>query len=608
MSICPICGESQNADETAFAYHVNSHFEAGPSTPSLRQSDQGTKTERDEDHASLEEACPICDFPLSFISPTEAQNHVNSCLDGRSPAIETQVQQNKSFDQDQGMDDENDYDFTEDFSVNNATSLQSNRNKNNEAEDEGWDGPARPGGWMDWAGRKVDKGDQWWDPIYGSTTDIPSNFSPGVIPILAQTLRTASHQGITRQAVLCRDVVHIKGIWRFDMGWGCGYRNALMSLSSILSVSEYQPIFDRQSNGSDPGVRRVQGWIQEAWEAGHDPEGKRQLKGKILGTKKWIGPSDLYAMFTYKGIPCKLYDFPKPKDPKDGSRTAHIALQKWVKAYFSEETPAKQGQPNESAFDILMRTSDEGAGRGEVVRISKKFPLILQHSGHSRTIIGYEENARGDINLLLFDPGRSMPKDIRSLAISKLSRNVEQAIQHKRQSSASSASTSRPKISKKRSSSISETHEPRPFSPPFTNGRAEIDYSSMSISAIDNQTSTNELHFMKNEETLHTRGGIQTSNSQSIPIEEDEEVTSTGWVRKKLTKKLQSKLENDIGGEVKGEESLDILKTLNYFRINLSNLSKHTEYQILAFEHPSVVLGREEKEKRKIITSTTVRA
>lgn len=73
-----------------------------------------------------------------------------------------------------------------------------------------------------------------------------------------------------------------------------------------------------------------------------------------------------------------------------------------------------------------MRSGENGSGRGEVVRVSIKFPLILQvssdpnipiyadwwlitvaqHSGHSRTIVGYEENARGDVNLLLFDPGK----------------------------------------------------------------------------------------------------------------------------------------------------------------------------------------------------------
>jgi len=27
--------------------------------------------------------------------------------------------------------------------------------------EDGWDGPARPGGWADWLNRKVDRGDKW---------------------------------------------------------------------------------------------------------------------------------------------------------------------------------------------------------------------------------------------------------------------------------------------------------------------------------------------------------------------------------------------------------------------------------------------------------------
>jgi len=32
--------------------------------------------------------------------------------------------------------------------------------------------------------------------------------------------------------------------------------------------------------------------------------------------------------------------------------------------------------------------------------------LMFQHSGHSRLIVGYEETVRGEINLLVLDPGR----------------------------------------------------------------------------------------------------------------------------------------------------------------------------------------------------------
>lgn len=33
-------------------------------------------------------------------------------------------------------------------------------------------------------------------------------------------------------------------------------------------------------------------------------------------------------------------------------------------------------------------------------------PLILQHNGHSRIIVGYEVDGRGITNLLMFDPSQ----------------------------------------------------------------------------------------------------------------------------------------------------------------------------------------------------------
>lgn len=46
-----------------------------------------------------------------------------------------------------------------------------------------WEGPARPGGYVEWRrgeGRKVEKGDGWWDPVKGRVGDVPENFSPGM--------------------------------------------------------------------------------------------------------------------------------------------------------------------------------------------------------------------------------------------------------------------------------------------------------------------------------------------------------------------------------------------------------------------------------------------
>jgi hypothetical protein len=153
----------------------------------------------------------------------------------------------------------------------------------------------------------------------------------GLVLVMEKMLETSVHQGATRSAVLSQDAVYIRGVWGFDMGasrgwyhtpghtrpqckarcdplsstrrecagpaahfsgWGCGYRNALMLLSAlILFHPSYASLFSRESNGSDPSLRRVQGWLQEAWTGGWDPDGRLHFRGRVLGTRKWIGTS-----------------------------------------------------------------------------------------------------------------------------------------------------------------------------------------------------------------------------------------------------------------------------------------------------------------------------
>ncbi|EAL19277.1 hypothetical protein CNBH3760 [Cryptococcus deneoformans B-3501A] len=594
MPICPVCDSSIDADQAAFEHHVNNHFveSAGTSSIGKETSKEGSmKRGREESLVAPElDICPACDFPLSFLTPIESQTHLATCLSG------------------QEIEDDVEFDYS-------SIDITAQQQRDNDVIDKEWDGPARPGKWTGWVGRKVEKGDRWWDPLNGSTvpSELPSNFSPGVIIILAAALRTSAHQGKTRRAVLCRDTAHIKGVWKFDLGWGCGYRNALMSLTSLLSVPSYAPLFSKSINGAEPGVRRVQGWIEEAWEEGYDPEGKQQLGGTVLGRRKWIGPSDLYAMFTYKGIPCIIYDFPKPPSAKDDSKAAYARLQQWVKDYFNEST---ESPSNGSAFDVLMRSGENGSGRGEVVRVSIKFPLILQHSGHSRTIVGYEENARGDVNLLLFDPGKTMPKDIRNAALTHLAKSRAQALPLINTSLSTSGNDNagndersrRPGGLRKKSSSQSQlekTHESVPFSPPFTNGRAEVIYD------VDRDKNTSGV---ESQTVEHLRGGAQDGSDQggkspstAIPIEDDEEITPSGWVRKKRA--LKSKISSPSSTSrtlIDPTSPTQAIKTLNHFRVNLGNLSKHTQYQILMFTG-GPVLSDSEKERRKIVSSTVIR-
>ncbi|ODO10183.1 hypothetical protein I350_02412 [Cryptococcus amylolentus CBS 6273] len=569
MSSCPVCDQTINADQAAFEHHINSHFDnpSGESSASAQRPD----------------ACPICDFPLSFLTSIESESHINTCLgDVGVPPPQ----------------DEDDIDF--DYS---SAELVAQQKRDEEMVDPEWDGPAKPGKWMDWAGRKVDKGDRWWNPnVPSDPSSIPPNYSPNLIPLLASTLRTTVHQKTTRRAVLARpSTAHIKGVWKFDLGWGCGYRNCLMALTSLLSVPEYAAVFDSAKNGADPGVRRMQGWIEEAWAEGYDLEGQQQLGGRVLGRRKWIGPSDMYAMLSYKGIPCRIYDFPKAQNLKT-DREAHTRLQQWVKTYFVR-IQARQAGGN--AFDTLMRSGENGQGRGELVRISDKFPLILQHSGHSRTIVGYEENARGDINLLLFDPGKTVPKAIRSHALSSLPDPTPFPTPPRpplNPTAPANPTTSAERIRHKSSSSshskFERTHESRDFSPPYTDGFAEIDYSTAREGSRDGSSRV--------EGSAPLRGGGSTAEPA---LEDDEERTPSGWVRKKRPFPHLSKTHKPPKSSKPGSDPTapgQAVKTLNHFRVNLGTLSRHAQYQVLMFTGEEV-LGEVERGQRKKVRSVLVR-
>ena len=65
----------------------------------------------------------------------------------------------------------------------------------------------------------------------------------------------------------------------------------------------------------------------------------------------------------------------------------------WIVNYFSP-SPTKQ----DTVTNVLRGASP--------VITTNKMPLILQYSGHSQTIIGYEISKNGDKNILIFDPSR----------------------------------------------------------------------------------------------------------------------------------------------------------------------------------------------------------
>ncbi|XP_072945045.1 zinc finger-containing ubiquitin peptidase 1-like [Epargyreus clarus] len=212
--------------------------------------------------------------------------------------------------------------------------------------------------------------------------DTGSSRTNGILERIAQL--NAQNPSIAK-TYLCSAVDHYASTYG-DRGWGCGYRNMQMVLSSLarqpafaaaLAAAEPAP---RARCDCAPSIPRLQLLVERAWRLGFDTQGSEQLGSKLHNTRKWIGACEVVTVLSSLRIKCQLIDFHKPT-AADGS---HPALFDWVLRYF-------QNDPN-----------------------GFKAPLYLQHQGHSRTIIGYERHKDGKATLLVLDPSHS-PAQVRQV-------------------------------------------------------------------------------------------------------------------------------------------------------------------------------------------------
>ncbi|KAJ8290912.1 hypothetical protein GJAV_G00019120 [Gymnothorax javanicus] len=172
-----------------------------------------------------------------------------------------------------------------------------------------------------------------------------------------------------------------------DRGWGCGYRNFQMLLSSLHKMEVFKGCFrDR----TVPSIPRVQALLEEAWQHGMDPQGASHFGNKLRGSCAWIGATEIYSLFTSFGVRARIVDFHQPSGPGN----THPRLFEWVKRYFSTCTSSTRLPPR-----VIQTTQP---------------PIYLQHQGHSRSIVGVEQRKNGSLYLLLFDPG-CPPGDMRKL-------------------------------------------------------------------------------------------------------------------------------------------------------------------------------------------------
>ncbi|KAK3534882.1 hypothetical protein QTP86_033581 [Hemibagrus guttatus] len=187
---------------------------------------------------------------------------------------------------------------------------------------------------------------------------------------------------------LCAELDHFSSS-DGDRGWGCGYRNFQMLLSSLQRLEQYTTLHTLPD--SFPSIPQVQALIEAAWAEGIDPQGASQFNRKLKGTRAWIGATEIYTILTSLQLRGRIIDFHQPTGPGD----THPRLFQWVKNYFS-------------------LPSSTGARAPPTVVKTNLPPIYLQHQGHSRTIVGVEERRNGSICVVMFDPGCS-PAEMRKL-------------------------------------------------------------------------------------------------------------------------------------------------------------------------------------------------
>ncbi|KAJ1989112.1 hypothetical protein GGI04_006052 [Coemansia thaxteri] len=185
-----------------------------------------------------------------------------------------------------------------------------------------------------------------------------------------------------------------------DRGWACGYRNCQMLISSVMRSVHGSSLGallvpPRMPAERVPPVRELQEMLELSWRDGFDCDGADQLDHRVMGTRKWIGTTEIYCILAHLGVRAHIVDFHCPTAPD----RSHPALFSWIIEYFTAAPPPAL-LAGDQADDSL---AGEAAGSGGAVRFAARHPLYLQHQGHSRTVVGVEL-ADDATYLLVFDP------------------------------------------------------------------------------------------------------------------------------------------------------------------------------------------------------------
>ncbi|XP_045478036.1 zinc finger-containing ubiquitin peptidase 1-like [Harmonia axyridis] len=304
-------------------------------------------------------SCPVCGMNLDGEDNTSAVRHVESHFLGNSPSNSDKAalreREQKEFEQlraQYGMDNQGN------FREQCVTNMQ----------------------------RAVYAGEMSVSDYYERTLDLRAAESSGIDDSSSVTrsivprvrAMSSNAQNVVR-TLLCTCVDHFASSYG-DRGWGCGYRNTQMLISSLLTHTGYNERLyrlwqtEKPPRSAVPSISRLQSLIEQAWSQGFDVQGSEQLGCRLVNTRKWIGATEVVTLLSYLRIKCQLVDFHRPTGPSG----THPEMFSWVLKYF------------------------ENSIGGEFIP-----PLYLQHQGHSRTIMGIEIHRDGSLVMLVLDPSHS---------------------------------------------------------------------------------------------------------------------------------------------------------------------------------------------------------
>lgn len=223
--------------------------------------------------------------------------------------------------------------------------------------------------------------------------------------------------------------------------YSCGYRSMQMIASSLLHHPRCSKLVF-SGCGFVPELEDMKRWLEHAWQQGFDPVGRAQLF-PVVGTNKWVGTSECWALLSSFGVSCRIVTFlsrasappsffNSKKRRISTSSTVQDAVRDFLLDYFgatgqkasdTADLPAlgskrrrKMSNPwNRPGSSSSSSSSDPpqplSASR---TCISNRWPLYMQHNGHARVCFGISVRDN-DFQLLIFDPATYGPGLMNSL-------------------------------------------------------------------------------------------------------------------------------------------------------------------------------------------------